>query len=60
MSLIISLIVLFFAIANNASLDTLVFIIMIGWLSLLVEVIMRNVDKIIITFIETFSDKKDK
>ena len=60
MSLIVALVVLIFAMANNASLDTLVFIIMIGWLSLLVEAIWRRIDTIVTTFIETFSGKRDK
>lgn len=60
MSLIVALVVLIFAMANNASLDTLVFIIMIGWLSLLVEAIWRRIDTIVTTFIEIFSGKRDK
>ncbi len=55
MSLIIAVAVLIFAMTNNASVGTLVFIIMIGWLSLLVEAIWNHIK----TLVEAFSDKKD-
>lgn len=58
MSLIVALVVLIFAITNNASADTLIFIIMIGWLSLLVEAIWRRIDEIVTAFTEIFPDKK--
>lgn len=58
MSLIVALVVLIFAITNNASVDTLIFIIMIGWLSLLVEAIWRRIDEIVTAFTEISPDKK--
>lgn len=59
MSLIVALVVLIFAITNNASVDTLIFIIMIGWLSLLVEAIWRRIDEIVTAFTEISLTKRD-
>lgn len=60
MSLIVALIIMIFAMANHASLDTLIFIVMIGWLSMVVEAIWRRIDIFVKSFIEALTDIKGK